>query len=569
MQNRLHIEKTKCYTILVIFLWVVTALVSNGFSQNTLIATELLGRPTNSSVTLNVIAGFPVEAYVRYGTMPGTYSDSTSPASFAADEPIVIPVTGLKANTQYYYRFCYRRTGDTEFIIRDEYSFHTQRSPGSTFCFNITADSHLYDKKGIAAVMNLCMKNQVKDNPDFLIDLGDTFGDDRDTNDLPDMEEMMKLHRNIRPYFGQLCHSVPLILCLGNHEGENGFYFNQTPPDNICVYGTLARKFYYNNPFPDGFYTGNTTVEEYGIGLPENYYAFQWGDALFIVLDAYRGYTEVAKPRDWQWTLGKAQYDWFKETLENSSSLYTFVFCHHVLGETRGGKLVAKGFEWGGYNKKGTTYEFDQYRPGWGKPIHQLMKENKVCIFFQGHDHLFAREELDDIVYQTCPMPSDSTYEIGMVDNSSAFTGDTIRGAGHLRVTVSREKATVDFVSTFLPEHESPIQINDSILFSYNVKGLGTTTIDINQNKSSIDTYTSPLIGIKSIDASGISFNTSHSGIYNVNIFAFNGRLIWSNSINVYPGINRMNFDKPLVPALYILKVKSGQSEMSQKIVVR
>ncbi len=52
------------------------------------------------------------------------------------------------------------------------------------------------------------------------------------------------------------------------------------------IWAATMRKTYFPNPFPDGFYTGNAT-EEQQVGLPENYYAWQWGDALFVVLDPY------------------------------------------------------------------------------------------------------------------------------------------------------------------------------------------------------------------------------------------------------------------------------------------
>jgi len=49
----------------------------------------------------------------------------------------------------------------------------------------------------------------------------------------------------------------------------------------------MARKTYYSNPVPDEFYTGNEQSEEH-VGQPENYYAFQWGDALYVAIDPYR-----------------------------------------------------------------------------------------------------------------------------------------------------------------------------------------------------------------------------------------------------------------------------------------
>ena len=63
---------------------------------------------------------------------------------------------------------------------------------------------------------------------------------------------------------------------------------------------------------------------------------------------------------------GRQQYDWLKQTLENSDAKYKFVFSHHVLagspraisgtpaGYVRGGAEAAAYFEWGGKNADGT-----------------------------------------------------------------------------------------------------------------------------------------------------------------------------------------------------------------------
>ncbi len=40
-------------------------------------------------------------------------------------------------------------------------------------------------------------------------------------------------------------------------------------------------------------------------------------------------------------------------------------------------------------------------------------------------------------------MPSDSTYEIGMLANADAYTADTVEGSGHLRVTVDADGLAV------------------------------------------------------------------------------------------------------------------------------
>jgi hypothetical protein len=174
------------------------------------------------------------------------------------------------------------------------------------------------------------------DNPDFMLSLGDIFGDDHYPYEITS-SEMDSLHKDYRPYLGNICHSVPLFICLGNHEGENDYYLAQTPPDNIAVYATKSRKSYYPNPFPDDFYSGNADNEPFGIGNPENYYAWTWGDALFVVLDVYRDQCDTsAKPKSWDWTLGYPQYTWLNSTLENSTARYKLVFGHQIRGQGRG-----------------------------------------------------------------------------------------------------------------------------------------------------------------------------------------------------------------------------------------
>jgi PKD repeat protein len=258
-----------------------------------------------------------------------------------------------------------------------------------------------------------------------------------------------------------VAHSAPFFFVLGNHEGEAGYRLDGTE-NNVVVYATRARKLYYPNPIPDGFYTGNSSMEAFA-GLPEDYYAWEWGDALFVVLDPYRYTTTNPKASGdgWDWTLGKAQYDWLKGTLAGSRARFKFVFSHHVLGDTRGGIRLADEYEWGGYNKSG-TWEFDSRRPGWGKPIHQLMVENGVTIFFQGHDHLFAKEELDGIVYQTVPHPS---FPTGTMPNAEYYTGDVLPASGHIRVNVSESSVAVDYIRTYLPGEGT----NGEVAYTYTI----------------------------------------------------------------------------------------------------
>ena len=135
----------------VVGLVVVTMLpVSSVRGQVSFPGPELLGRPTDSSVTVNVVASAAIQAYFEYGTQSGGPYTQTSPASGAANPvsaaanvPLVVVLSGLNPDTQYFYRMVYRQTSTSSWITRDEHSFHTQRPPGSTFTFTVAADSHI------------------------------------------------------------------------------------------------------------------------------------------------------------------------------------------------------------------------------------------------------------------------------------------------------------------------------------------------------------------------------------------------------------------------------------------
>lgn len=431
----------------------------------------ILGRPTQNSITISVLFDQASFFYIKYGQQPGLLNQSTTPMLSLPTASTHFDLTNLNPHTRYYYRVYYRTDSTLPYSATPEYTFCTQRSLGSSFTFTIEADEHLYDKKGVPSLYEITLANQVADSPDFIVSLGDIFGDDHEPFTIGS-GELDTLHRYYRPFLGKACHSIPFYICLGNHEGENDYYYGLNPPDNLAIMATLWRKKYYPNPYPNGFYTGNTMQEPFGIGYPENYYAWHWGDALFVVLDAYRDQCDTSpRPGGWNWTLGLPQYTWLKNTLENSTATHKFVFAHHVRGQGRGGISNAKLFEWGGYDgPNGVNYNFPNKRPGWSKPIHNLFKDNNVKIFFQGHDHVFARESFDSVIYQASPMAADSTYEIGMLANASAYTSDTLPGSGHLRVKVTPQCVQVDFVRAYLPADTlGGIHRNREVAFSYRV----------------------------------------------------------------------------------------------------
>jgi hypothetical protein len=179
------------------------------------------------------------------------------------------------------------------------------------------------------------------------------------------------------------------------------------------------------------------------------------------------GSRSSAGTRSWGITIGDEQYQWLRTTLQRSKARYKFVFAHHVLGTGRGGVEVSDLYEWGGKDPRGRL-QFDGRRPKWELPVHQLMAKTGVTIFFQGHDHLFARQERDGVIYQEVPNPADPTYT---AFNRDAYrSGDIMPNAGHLRVTVSPDAVKVDYVRSWLPNDESGGHKTGEVAFSYAVK---------------------------------------------------------------------------------------------------
>jgi hypothetical protein len=433
---------------------------------------ELVGRPTDTSITINIVPDATIEYYYEYGTASGVYTAQTSLATAPGGQPHEIIISGLQPNTRYYYRMRYHAPGDSpsDWVIRSQHSFWTQRSPGTPFLFTITSDSHVNIMLGNGTTWAQSLSRIAADSPDFEIDLGDTFAMDNVTT--ASAADTNYLFQRSATYFGSISPSVPIFLAPGNHEQQELWHLDDTgdPATSPPVMGTNAEKKYFLNPVPSAFYTGNTdasTTALDGDHLREDYYAWEWGDALFVVIDPfwytgtkpYTGNTGGGEASDvgsgdrWDWTLGLQQFNWLKQTLEESDSTYKFVFAHHMVGGSddyvRGGANPANLVEWGGYNEAGTTYEWDTKRPGWGsEPVHQMMVARGVTAFFHGHDHQYAYEKRDGIVYQSLPSAGFSGNGFNIYTTGSGYTIQALPSPGYLRVMVTPAQATVDYVGT-------------------------------------------------------------------------------------------------------------------------
>ena len=159
-----------------------------------------------------------------------------------------------------------------------------------------------------------------------------------------------------------------------------------------------------------------------------------------------------------------------------SEYTFKFVFSHNLIGglnmrgQMRGGIETVKYKEMGGYNLDG-TWGFDDARPGWAMPIHQLLVAHNATIYFHGHGHLYVKQDLDGIVYQEGPVPARS----GLFDATNSARnynynhGTVIGGSGYLRVKVSPDDVTVDYVQTYLPHEVDATRRDGMVADSYTI----------------------------------------------------------------------------------------------------
>ena len=476
------------------------------------VITQVLGRPTSTSIAVSVLSSQPVTIFVEYGTSKTRYSSKTSQLQTAPTAPAVFDIKGLRAGTKVYYRVNFKGASDANFMNGKQYSFTTARKAGSTFSFSVHGDTHpeRAGKMFNAELYGVTLANIASQQPDFHIMVGDDFSiDPLISKGQANQENVEKIYSTHRNWLTIATSSVPLFLVNGNHEQAAAYLLDGTTTNPAILAGN-ARLKYFPLPEPDNFYNGDATPIP-GVGLPRDYYSWTWGDALFVTLDPYwhsskpvdnvagiedptaakgggggggggkkkGGVTPVETATSvptgngkvtnlWNIGIGDEQYAWLKKTLETSKSKYKFVFAHHVMGTGRGAIEVSTNYEWGGNDPKGQS-TFAKERPNWELPIHDLMVKNKVSIFFQGHDHIFCTQERDGLIYQSMPNPADDTFS--MFNEDAYKSGTKAPNSGHVRVTVAPSQAKVEYFLAARSKDSS--RKNLSVAHSYFVKPKG------------------------------------------------------------------------------------------------
>ncbi|MFM8733204.1 MAG: metallophosphoesterase, partial [Phycisphaerales bacterium] len=453
----------------------------------------VLVRPTRSSTSASIVASTPRIGFVEFRRDGEPARRTTPEQRMAPQAAATFVMDGLVPDATYRYRFGWRAEPGAAAQFGEEQSFDTVRSPGRPFMFAVQADSHL-DQGVTPAAYERTLLNIREEGADFLVDLGDTFMTDKRGAEFRRTEAQYDAQRY---WFGVACRSMPLFMVLGNHDGEKGGAGGRDGEMPGWSYAMRTARF----PAPEvgdasgGMYSGRTGMAD---GRAANSYAFEWGDALCVVLDPFwstterirggaggggqrgggeggggSGPREPLKPVDGSWTstLGREQYDWLGRTLAGSKAAHKFVFIHHLVGgmggaESRGGVESVPYFEWGGRNADGSD-GFATRRPGWPMPVHDLLVKHGVSAVFHGHDHLYVHGERDGIHYQCVPQPGNLAGGTRSAADYGYASGKILGSPGHVRVRVAPDAATVEFVRTAIDA--AAAQANGTVVDSYRI----------------------------------------------------------------------------------------------------
>jgi hypothetical protein len=406
---------------------------------------SLIGAPfafnptaTTFSVSAVITSGDPLN--LQAAVRPAAGGDFSFGATVELPAPDAIEWTfrNLAPGTAYEYRVFIdhssRGGGEVE-LARGRAT--TQRSAGQEFSFSLITDSHIpprdYAPIGLDTINEMesvllsVDQEMAAGSPDFMVNLGDMldfhmFG----FNDPPPDSSWTRWgYLNYRRLLGRTLAVAPHFTVIGNWDGENG-----CNGESAIERSRSQRLLYMPGPRPD-------TYPEGGNGN-EDYYAFTWGDALFVVLNVMT-YTSGCHYLSYNpgvaddWTLGEAQLGFLRRTLQNATSKWRFLLIHHAVGGAAGDQANSAYGRGGG----------QAARVGEQAIVHDLMLQYGAQIFFYGHDHVFTDMVVDGIHY-TLPGSAGAPWKFTTLETGyQEYWADS----GHARVHVSPAAVSVDFLA--------------------------------------------------------------------------------------------------------------------------
>jgi len=281
---------------------------------------------TKDSVRVMCEVNSPSKISVRFGET----SKFTETVTSVSDDQLLHTATlsGLKPETGYYYQVVVEEHGQKETVQTDVSSFQTVSLPKTPFAFAVTGDT-----QGNPAVNGKLSELIWALRPNFMVIPGDLVDDGPIKN-----QWVNEFFASMNPLFSR----VPFYPVLGNHERNADYYYR-----------------YMDLP------------------APEYYYSFQYGNAMFFMLDSNKKVDPESE--QYQWLERQLQELQDREKAGESDVVWKFVSYHHPSyssDEDDYGNLWKGKSTWGDMRIRPLTKLFDRYA---------------IDVVWNGHIHSYER----------------------------------------------------------------------------------------------------------------------------------------------------------------------------------
>ena len=388
-----------------------------------------------TAVTLRWRTNTATDSKIEVGIVYGTYTLSATNTTSTTEHEVRI--TGLTADTKYYYRF-----GSSTQILQsanDNY-FTTVPPPATTRKIRIAAfgdcgkNSLDHQSKTLTAYRNYLANNNLEAADAWLL-LGDNaYEDGTDAN---------YTSNYFNAYGSTILKNHKLYPAPGNHEYDNNS--SKQSSHNVPYFSIFTLP---ANAECGGVASGN-----------ERYYSYDIGNVHFLALDSY-GLENGGTTRLYDTT--GAQVTWVKKDLAANTKKWTIAYWHHP------------PYTMGSHNSDNTT-ELVNIREKFIRILERLGVDVILC----GHSHGYERSYLLNGYYG-----NESSFSISTHTKSSSsgkYNGSsnscpyiTAAGANHGTVyVVSGSAGASGTTQSGYPHNAMPWSINDG----------GMTYIEVQENR--------------------------------------------------------------------------------------
>ncbi|MFT7462228.1 MAG: hypothetical protein ACI9EF_000566 [Pseudohongiellaceae bacterium] len=352
---------------------------------------ELVYHPTRDGVVLTLVPAQELHVAVAWG--PKEPLEFQSGVRLAQPgRPLNIPLTSVDPGGEILYRVYVREASEPHPLHRVQ----TLPQRGTKFSFAVAADTHAWAvwSKGTCGgsppplqQLEQTLENIAADESlRFLLlgtDIAMTKCGSCSSCDVDGLtvssgtvssyaDALLRWRRVLQPdLLGMVGADLPLLVALGDHEGEQGWLNGEIPR-----WSEEARR--QHIPLASASYKG---------GPAGGYYAVESGDLLLVVLDIHRHTTSKPLSVD-DWTLGKGQLAWLARTLARSNAQFKIVTAEHLLGGLFDPSVTTQK------GRGGITATDDGTSTGTfvgeQAQLHELFMAHGVQVFMSFQDHVAA-----------------------------------------------------------------------------------------------------------------------------------------------------------------------------------